>query len=223
MYPDACGVAGGHEHPRKANPFIAGIYLPACFRGRTVGKKNNQEEGIRNAYTILLFLKTGVHRGRKGKKKKKREENGIWGHTHKYDFASWGKRGWLGGVRLRHGLLQRELIASLDVARGEELCNVHFEHQDGICGGAVDNSHFRIFGTGLVWVGAECRAGGVTRDGNQGEMTGSSKVDGYGTISILYSIAAAQRIQKKVLGQLDEVQTLQIATHSAAFPQAVLV
>ena len=96
-------------------------------------------------------------------------------------------------------------------------------HQDGICGGAVDNGHFRIFGTGLVWVGAECRAGGAMRDENQGEMTGGSKVDGYGTISILYSTAAAQRIQKKVLGQLDEVRTLQIATHSAAFPQAVLV
>ena len=73
MHLDACGVAGGHEHPRKANPFIAGIYLRACFSGRTVGKKNNQEEGIRNAYTILLFLKNGVHRGRKGKKKKKEE------------------------------------------------------------------------------------------------------------------------------------------------------
>ena len=50
--------------------------LRACFCGRTVGKNNNQEEGVRNTYTILLFFKNGVHRGRKGKKRGKRTAYG---------------------------------------------------------------------------------------------------------------------------------------------------
>lgn len=93
---------------------------------------------------------------------------------------------------------------------------MRFEHHHGVCGRAVDGSHFRIFRTDLVWVRSECCAGGVTCDGNQGEMTWGSKVNGYRQYCIVqYSTAAAQRVQEKKspLVSSGEVQTLRIPTH----------
>lgn len=63
--------------------------------------------------------------------------------THKYVFASWSKREWLGGVRLLHALLQREFIARLDLARSDELCEVLVGCLGGVCGQTGDVSHFR--------------------------------------------------------------------------------
>ncbi len=48
----------------------------------------------------------------------------IMRHTHKYVLAGGRKRERLASVGLLHGLLQREFIARLDLARSEERRNV---------------------------------------------------------------------------------------------------
>jgi hypothetical protein len=96
-----------------------------------------------------------------GSKQRKRKG----GKTHKYVLANGRKLDRRGGVRLLYVLVQRELIARLNLARGEKSCDVCMGSLGGACGDVGDDrSHFRIFPFSITSILGLARFGELISD-----------------------------------------------------------